>query len=409
MRHFFSVGYKVKLDGSELQTLNNEGSKNIFNMKEITSFGLFMHLDLYSDKQSEIEIIFSRIFKKISLHEKHSLLTLRLFRQEYKNSLNEINQKYETDFKKADLLYQEEYQNSSYDDDRERDSFAYHVAGLAELEYDYSNNKQNLKESFKELMDLYYKSMLISVYSLIESETKKICSFCHINSGSKIKLEHLESKDYFNSMANYFEFVINIERIEYEKEYSKIKELQLIRNKIIHEGAEFKADDSGINALLNRNSDQLKSYSADDKVVLRIVKSSFVENYINNSRLFFEKLFWLIDKKSNYSTWHQALKVFFEIIGDDVSITFDSLPLNVNNLSFIHHIVMTAEQRIEFKCKTKIKRDSRNDISIVSQIEDPTIEYFIRKVNENKNEIFEGIFSKFLMSSKNISVSFLLY
>lgn len=137
------------------------------------------------------------------------------------------------------------------------------------------------------------KSFVLSIFSIVEGQLKLIANLIENNFDFKIKIKHLTGENYIHRYWLYITKVFEIDYSDAEKEYNLIKQQQYVRNKIAHRNSEI--DESKLKFI--NESRGLISVKFGSDYLLEISDTSYINELIKNSELFFNKLSKAIDKR----------------------------------------------------------------------------------------------------------------
>jgi len=141
----------------------------------MNTFQYYFYYSHAKKDKSFLEKAFEDLIKKVELYEKQYEITLNLYKSEWNKEVKELYENHTTLQKKAKEVYDKTYAEMEGEDEQMRHSYADHVSGLDILNYEYHEEKDNIKARYLDFFDLYSKSLMTALYSLIESKLKGIC------------------------------------------------------------------------------------------------------------------------------------------------------------------------------------------------------------------------------------------
>lgn len=369
---------------------------------------------LYANKEkSSLEIVFEDLIKKIELYEKQYKITLKLYKSELSKELKKLLEEYEIEEKKEKVNYDQAYADTEVEgeDEQMRHSYANHVSGLEVLYWEYQNEKDNITSRYLDFFDLYCKSLMTALYSLVESKLKEICDIIADDFGQKIKYEHLDSRDYLNASINYLDLVIQLPVVSLEPFISKLKDIQFIRNRIIHTQSKFTGDnEKTISEIVKKSNGALELTTEKSASKLRLKKTQYILDFFELIREFFEELFWLIDIKQEKKILKKGLKFWFGILDNKIFIKNIELKKIGQGKRNINFDLSSMKRSIpKFKCKVTISRASENSLEIIDQTNIKAINEFNELVDKAKSFMFDYVFELFNQSQKGIRIEVIMF
>lgn len=372
----------------------------------------FMFYQFRSKKEkSSFEKLFDDMIKKVVLYEKQYELTRKLYRFEWDKEMVDYNNRKEIALESSNKIYNEAYNGMKDDDEQLRRSYAAHVSGIDELEYELHEEKENIKDRYLDFFDLHCKSLIVSLYSLIESKLKDLCEISANEFDKKIKYSHLDTRDYIQSSINYFNLVIEMPTISIEAHISKLKDIQFIRNRIVHTEGRFTDDnEKKVEEIIKKGKGELELLKSDSTMTLKIRKPEFITNFFELIRELFEELIWLIDCQQNYKILRKGLEYWFGILDKKIFIR----NIKVNDLTkskkSIEFDVSSRKRNIpRFKCKLSLVRAKENSLNIIDQTDDIAIKKFTELVDEMNELVFGYVFGVFNLSYSGLKISLMIY
>jgi len=171
-------------------------------------------------------------------------------------------------------------------------------------------------------------------YSMLESQFRRYCELLKDITGQKLAIDDLEQSNYLLSMFNYLNKVIGLPMKTLEKYKLIFKELQFLRNKIMHNGAEFPnkknkelqaiIDKSDKLLVLEKEGTPSTDWDAEDMIspyyVLRVKKIEYLHLYFEAINAFFIELFWLSDALLLHQPIAERIKHVAGFLSKDVSV-----------------------------------------------------------------------------------------
>jgi len=350
-----------------------------------------------------LEKSFIEINNQLELYEKHHSSTLKNYLKSWQEELDVLKERY----KKAEKRAQEKYDETiGTNDPKNEDNIAYatHISGIDYLAHNKYEEIEEIKAKYLDFLDLFSKSTLISLYSLNENFLSKICDITSQTFEKKIKVSHFSSRDYLNSSFNYLELVIDLQKEPFEKHVSKLKDIQSIRNKIIHEGSEIK--DSSILKTVKKFSPNL--IYDEEKEFLRIVKPDFNKDFFKLLKSLYEELLWQLEERQQNKTLKSILENWFGLIEGKITISEISSKKTSNKIRTIDFKIESDNDKIpELKGKLTITRSKGYVFEIIDQSENDLINE-LAEAEKDLINLTMGL-KTFMSFDKNLDIRLLIY
>ena len=303
--------------------------------------------------KNEIEDLFVKFNDEIEVYNEQYKLTLKSYISAWKNEITLLKANYEKERVKRKEIYNE---NISEDGD---DQYALHISGLEYQDHEYYENENNIKDKYENYLDLYSKSILVALYSLNEIFLNKICDASSKRFVKKIKLSDFNSRDYLTTPVNYLNLVIGLNADNLKKHESKLKDIQFLRNKIIHAGSVI--EEKKINEIVKKQRDKLEYDKLDEE--LKIKKSKFIKEFIYLLRNFHEEIFWMLEEKQGNQISKNCLKYFFGLIDKNILIT-NLKQIKASNKKVTIEFQISSRKRNFKKCNGRlIVLKSKHDVA----------------------------------------------
>lgn len=153
------------------------------------------------------------------------------------------------------------------------------------IEFLYEDDFQKYGRSFPKQ---YYNPILLSLFSLLESWMKRICELENHDSSSHVKITDLSGNNYIEKSRKYLMLVAELDLSDADKLWSKIREIQKIRNAIIH-------NESNILIDKNRKLEKQDLYNLIKKDVRFEFNQSNGDFYIKNKEYLVEVIQTITD------------------------------------------------------------------------------------------------------------------
>jgi len=369
--------------------------------------------------KSKLEKSFSDLKRMIELYEKQYDITLELYRSEWKNETSNLTKQFDAENKSANKEYNRIYDELKMENANDGDyelwnTVAMQESGLIHLDQEYEQKKQTTTRKYKDYFDLYSKSLLIALYSLVESKLKEICNIIAIDERQRITYDHLNSRDYLNTSFNYIDLVLQIPIVTLKPFKSKFKDIQFVRNRIVHSGSSIpRADKDGqikIMEIVRKSKGSLRLIKNSQFHALRINDPKYIINYILLIREFFEELIWLIDIRQNNKILKRSLGFWFGILDKNIFVKIlQTTKLKKGKRKIIFKLSSRKKNIPKFNCSVNISRATKNSVDTIDQTGNDTIKEFNNLVNDFNSFLYNETFELFNQSNKGIKIEVLMY
>jgi hypothetical protein len=357
-------------------------------------------------KENQFESIFEEIKNQINVYEKQFDLTLKSYIKEKETEYKESKDKYDEIGKKVDKVYEEALKSYGMDNE-ESHQYATHKSGINYFEQETYDEKERINKKYKNFLDLYCKSSLIALYSLNENKLNEISNHSSEIFNKDVKLSHFNTRDYLMSPITYLNLVIGIDVNQVEKYVTNLKEVQYLRNKIIHAGSKFPLEKTIIQ-IVKKHKNSLIFDSKNGFLLFK--ESKLMKDFFVQNKSFYHELFLLIEKKQNLEIIKNGLKHWLGFLDKNIFITklrTESFTSKEIKLSF--HVSSRKKKIPKFNCKLKIKKATSKSFSFITQIENKTIKEFIDYEEEVEGTNLENIFKSLNISNLSYKTELIIY
>lgn len=354
-------------------------------------------------KIDNLEKSFIEINDQLELYEKHHSSTIKNYLKSWQEELDTLTEQYKKVEKRAQVKYDETI-GTNDPEDQDNIAYATHISGIDYIAHKKYEEIEEIKAKYSDFLDLFSKSTLIGLYSLNENFLSKICDITSQTFEKKIKVSHFSSRDYLNSSFNYLELVIDLPIEPFEKYVSKLKDIQSIRNKIIHEGSEIK--DGSILMIVKKFSPNL--LYDEKKEFLRIVKPDFNKDFFKLLKNLYEELLWQLEERQQNRTLRSILENWFGLIEGKITISEISSKKTSNKIRTIDFKIESDNDKIpELKSKITLTRSKGYVAEIFDQSENDLINELVEAENDLIN-LTMGL-KTFISFDKSFDIRLLIY
>lgn len=360
--------------------------------------------------RSELHRFLIELQQKIVLQKKHAEKTTELYRKEYSETLAVIKEKREVAESEAEKIYWQTYHEADGNED-EKHFIAMMDADVNGVKNYFNKEEVLLLVNFTEMADNFNKSSLVIVYALLENELRKLCTLLQNRFTKRLSLQDIESKDYLQSMINYLDKVIEIDMASSAPYFSKIKQVQFLRNRIMHNGGEFSLNQNAELDQLIKNSNGhlfLQHFEALDYRSLKIKKIEYVYEQYRLIIDFVHELIWRIEEKTGHEMLLERLTFIFRFLKDGSGIHLKEIK-SIKNGRIID-IGIDGDKDVEIGCKFTIKAAKKETVAIINQAEgNGNLEKLINYFNQYPDTLIKDIFEVFYKPSSPIHIDVLFY
>lgn len=371
---------------------------------------LFRYSMFYSLKKKTlpIEDCFSKRTHELTLYEKQYLLTKDLYASEWNKEYLELNEEYKTDLAKANEEYQKTYAEMEGEDEDFRHQFADHKSNSRYVDHWFYESTEDMKFRYNSFFDIYSKSVVMTLYSLVESTLKEICLIAQSDLNKKIAPEDLDSKNYLMNSINYFDLVLEIPIDTITPLIQKLEKIQKVRNKIAHENSEVTSLE--IEEIIKNSNGSLTIEEENGGKYFKIVKAKYVLDFFELIREIFEEAFWLIDERYENKFLLKGLNYWFGMLDEKVKISHLEITKIKKGERKVNFRINSRKHKIKkFNCRIALSRNTINEVNFIEQTNLPLVEAFNQRVTAVNSFIYDYVFPYFNQSSKKTKVELLTF
>lgn len=360
----------------------------------------------YTNHFKNIDILekaFLEFKDQINFIEKQYFITVDLYLKNRQEELDNLENTYFEVLNEAKEGYENELDKENFNDDYK----IYHTkkfSGIDAIIFLKNEDISEIKLKYSNILDLFSKSTLISLYSLNETFLNRICEIASVTFKQKITISHFNSRDYLIASFNYLELVIDIPQQSLESYIFKLKQIQKIRNKIIHSGS--KSSELIILDIIKANARSF--HHNNENQFIRIISAQFIIDFIDLLNDLYNELFWLFEYRQNYKTLKNIFENWFRLIDNKIIISEITCVKTTKKSQTLNFIIESDNKKIQnLKCKLTFNQSESKGFSIIDQTENELIKKFIEI---NKNGIYiELILKTFTIFKKNNNINLIIY
>jgi hypothetical protein len=374
-------------------------------------FGFSMYF-LDGSELGVLEKFFIQVQQKLLIYKRHTQTTVNLYQEEFKERLAGHQQNSQEALQKANEAYSRYYEEID-GDDYDKHSFAAHESGIDEIRHHFAMEEEALKQNFVEMADHYNKSALSTLYALMEAELRRYCAHLQTYYHKRISLERFEQGDYFRSIVEYFDQVIELNTASLQPYLTRLVTLQYLRNKIMHNGGEFpipapeflegnvKTSDGGL---------RLEELPDEALQILR-VKSKYVIPYYELIGELFKEMFRILHEKEGCSFLSGRLAYLFRFLAPDCTVTYLEQKAIKAGTQYLFRVASPAsEPPFSFLCKYSLSEAAKDEVVFTDQLENST-DNLARLMTglAGRSDILQQAMAGFTDTEKSYRYEFLLY
>lgn len=369
----------------------------------MTPFQITFHYLNNERKIENLEKSFSDVKNQLDLYEKQHSNTIKSYLKSRKEELDTLRERYAKTEKEAQKRY-EEALGTENPDDQDNIAYATHISGIDYIIHNKSEEMEKIKIKYSDFLDLFSKSTLIALYSLNENFLNKVCDFASETFEQKIKVSHFNSRNYLKASFDYLELVINIQKKPFESYISKLKDIQSIRNRIIHAGSQI--TDTSILKLVKKHSHSF--HYNEENQFLRIISPKYTEDFFNILRNLYEELFWQLEERQNWNTLKNILENWFGLIEGEISILNLKASKTSNKIRTIQFNIKSSNSKIpRLNGKLTLTRSKGYIREIIDQTENDLILEFVEAEKDGVH--LEMELKTFMAFDKSLDIGVKIY
>ncbi|QXU42846.1 hypothetical protein [Pedobacter sp. D749] len=358
-----------------------------------------------------VEQFFVQVQGKINIYRQHAETTIKLYHTEANEKLKAQKEEFKEAMKVADLVYEKVYLETG-GSENDRDAYAMHESGIQEIEHHYATADEHLKTSFMGMADHYNKSSVVTLYALLETELRRLCGHLHSAFSLRFTVERFEKTDYLKSIIEYISLVADLDITIVEPKMNRLQELQFLRNKIMHNGAEFTLEaNPWLEDLVNSSNGGLfwEEIPEEQLHVLR-VRSKFIVPYYTIVSDFFFDLFSSLNLKLQFTILTNRISFLFGFLTRGAVASYISHRNVANGRQFIFLIKSPeGDNGFTFNCKITVTTANVDQVVITNQLDViDKMERWVEQMNENPAVLRRAIVG-YLNPNKAHKIEIMLY
>ncbi len=290
-------------------------------------------------------------------HEKEQKI-----KETYDPLREELNEKYKK-------LFEKEVEEGL--DESTASQFATHYSGLGNLENSELTEDKELFERNTTLSELFFRSILITLYSIVESEV------IHTVQSKKLPIKFNYSKK--TKELDFVKQVLDNNGIDELRPFYYVSNLRVVRNSIVHNKSMLypatNDNHKTLVTILKEDATNCTLIPRGDNYEISIKNIQFIRNYIVSTQVLFNQVQWAIDKGDGYEILKSRLIFLLKI--SDKEVTIDSINVNYQlketTVDF-EGLLPTTQKKSKYKgtllISNKLDQDAKSMISFTNRIFD---------------------------------------
>ncbi|SEM74748.1 hypothetical protein ACRQ5D_31375 [Mucilaginibacter sp. P25] len=376
---------------------------------------------LYGKPQSDFDALLIHLEDMIDTFERNVEATMTLYGQSYLSEKEKIKNTFRVQWKAANEVYKEAYEEIS-GDDSEKNAWAAHKANFAYIEGEEQSAEEFVDRNHREMIDHYNKSATAMLYSILEGQFRRFAELLRLLGNHILTVEDLVQKNYLDGIVKYLEKVIGLNVTTIKPYIEKLQPLRLLRNKIMHNNGEF-PDIEGTElskfvkdsnhmldweqefdeaALWTETVDEVKRY-----YVLRIKNIEFLQPFYKLIREFFNELFWLADEHLNHQPIAERLKYAAGFVGREIRVESTTI-IEVDKGKKIKATVINdgEDEPKSFDFSITVTRSSKNKFEVINQVPNADrLDRLAAYIQKNPHIILKSVLQGFNIGNRTTAVN----
>lgn len=156
----------------------------------------------------------------------------------------------------------------------------------------YNSLLESYKDKHKHLPQILYKSLIVSIYSIIETTLSELIKATELKVSKKIKYKHLRNTgNEIENYLNFFKLIYDLDFTELNEYLEEIKYYADIRNNIVHYNGNLKGDNQGRKSRIKKFIENNKTIEIESNENIFIKDCQFIIDFLNLTEKFSYKLF----------------------------------------------------------------------------------------------------------------------
>lgn len=377
---------------------------------------------LYGKPQSDFDALLEHLEELIDTFERNAKATTALYTESYLAEKEKVKKEFSAIWEAAHEVYKEGYDEIS-GDESQRDAWASHKASYGQIEGEERTVEENIDCNHREMIDHYNKSATAMLYSILEGQFRRFSELLRLMGNHKLSVEDLQQRDYIEGIYKYLQLVIALDTTSILPFKEKFQPLKRLRNKIMHNNAEFpEIEATELNKIVEdskgmldweREMDEFANWDDTDQVkryyTMRIKNIEYLEPYYKLIREFFNELFWLADAHFQHQPIAERLKYAAGFVGRDITVANTAIT-EVDKGRKIKATIINneGEKPASFDFGITVTRAGKNSFSVINQVPDaPRLDRLTAYMKKNPHIILKSVLQGFNIGNRTASVNVL--
>ena len=200
--------------------------------------------------------------------------------------------------------------------------------------------------------------------------------------------------------------VVDIPVVGLESYISNFKDIQFLRNKIIHAGSQFSND-----SILEITKKYANSLHYDEETgFLKIKKPEVIENLVKLIREFYEEILWLLEEKREFQILKNILENWFGILNKQITIndiSYKKTSKKIRTITF--KVNLDDENFPQLNGKLILTHAKGYEVDIINQTDCDFIKNFVDAQMKSHGIYLEDELKVFLAFDKELDIKMLIY
>jgi len=300
--------------------------------------------------------------------------TYATMQKEYEEKVAKIREPYEA-YEAYEAELEQEYQKlfKKYLEDGVDEplasQMASHESGQADFENHQQHDEHELYDRNYTLSELFFKSMLITLYSIVESEV------IHTIVSEKLPVKFCYSKNLRE--IDFIKQILENNNIIELRPLDYVRNLRVIRNSIVHNKSILKPDkkdDHKILVPILKEDKNCTLNKVGDNYGLSINNIQFIRNHILSIQVLFNQVQWAIDKEDEYELLKSRLIFLLKISDKEVTIESINVNYQLKETLVVFEGHLPTQGNLKYKgtlsISNNLDQDSKSMISFTNSIFD---------------------------------------
>ena len=352
------------------------------------------------DHLTPVDLYFRELNNKLVIYEYQTEITERLYKNELAASHLRLKKAFDENMETAKVKYDRVFEETA-GSDTDRHALAAHESDWNYLCDKNAADQEYLDLRYAEMADNFYKSDIMVLFTVLESELKRLCKTWQTQVQNSVGLADLGSRDYISASWNYITNVMNLDMSVLQIHQNKLTDLQNLRNRQVHDGGYVYPEwVNQMKKVVNSSGKAVILKPESEGLLIWIRNVSNINSWYQNIRSFFEDLFWEIDRTQNYVLLKKRLQYLLGATYRQINI--DQLIVIKTGKKRELRLVLEikdAGKADKFDCQILLKTGLEEKVTLLNQVVDNEDLLRLEKLLANNADIiFKRAFAGFLLT-----------